>query len=59
LIEVDCLEIINLVNNKEVDHSVFSTMIEDIKTVLKVRQTCITHAKRYQNTRSHFMANFC
>jgi hypothetical protein len=37
LIEVDCLEIINLVNNKEVDRSVFSTTIGEIKTVLNVR----------------------
>jgi hypothetical protein len=41
LIEVDCLEIIKLVNNKEVDRSVYLTTIENIKTLMKVRQTCV------------------
>ena len=58
MIEVDCLEMVKILNNKETDRSVYSTMIEEIKTVMKVRQTCITHIKRCQNTSSHFMANY-
>ena len=58
MIEVDCLEIVKMVNNKEVDRSVYSMTIEEIKTLMKFRQTCITHIKRCQNTSSHFMANY-
>jgi ribonuclease HI len=58
IVEVDCLEIINLVKNEELDRSVNTSLIEEIKTLLKVRQTCITHVKRGQNISSHYMANY-
>jgi hypothetical protein len=58
MVETDCLEIVKLIKNNDVDQSVYTTIIEEIRTVLKVRQSCITHVKRCQNTSSHFMANF-
>ena len=58
IIETDCLEIVGLLNNKEMDRSPYAMMIEEIKTLLKVRQACITHVKRCQNTCSHFLANY-
>jgi hypothetical protein len=30
----------------------------EIKTLMKVRQTCIAHIKRCQNNSSHFLANY-
>jgi hypothetical protein len=40
------------------DRSVNATIVEDVKTLLKDRHTCITHVKRAQNISSHFLANF-
>jgi hypothetical protein len=58
VIEVDCLELINLLKKEEMDRSVYSTIIEEIKSLLKIRPTCVTHISRTQNTSSHFMANY-
>jgi ribonuclease HI len=45
-IEVDCLEIVKALNQEEMDRSAYSSLIEELKTLLKVRQTCITHVRR-------------
>jgi ribonuclease HI len=58
ILEMDCLEIIKMLQNKNMDRSVYTTIIEDVKSLLKDRQTCITHVKRAQNISSHFLANF-
>jgi hypothetical protein len=41
-----------------VDRSAYSAIVEEIKTLLKVRQTCITHVKRSQNSNSYFLADY-
>lgn len=45
IIETDCLEIVNILNREEVDRSAYISIIEEIKTLFKVRQTqtCTTH----------------
>jgi hypothetical protein len=58
IIEIDCLEIVKILKNKEIDRSTYTMEIEEIKNLLKVRQTCITHVKRCQNDSSHFLANY-
>jgi ribonuclease HI len=58
IFETDCLEIIKLLQNNHMDRSVNATIVEDVKTLLKDRHTCITHVKRAQNISSHFLANF-
>jgi hypothetical protein len=50
--------IVKQLESEDRDRSVYMTSIEEIKTLLKVRQSCITHIKRSQNTTSHFMANY-
>jgi hypothetical protein len=40
------------------DRSVYSTIIEEIKTLIKIRKTCVTYVSRSQNTSSYFMANY-
>jgi hypothetical protein len=57
-IEVDCLEIVKVLNQEEMDRSAYSSLIEELKTLLKVRQTCITHVRRGQNFSSQFLANY-
>jgi hypothetical protein len=46
IIETDCLEIVKILENEEMDWSADSSIIEEIKTLLKVRLTCITHVNR-------------
>jgi ribonuclease HI len=54
IFETDCLEIVKLLQNNHMDRSVNATIVEDVKTLLKDRHTCITHVKRAQNISSHF-----
>jgi hypothetical protein len=58
IVELDCLELVVMLQNEEIDRSVYSSVIEEIKTLLKVRQTCVTHVKRCQNNSSHFLADY-
>jgi ribonuclease HI len=58
LIETDCLEIVKLLNTKGINRSAYSSIVEEIKTLIKVLRACITHVKRCQNTSSHFLANY-
>jgi hypothetical protein len=46
MIEIDYLAIVKLIKNNEVDLSFYTTTTEEIKTLIKVRQSCITHVKR-------------
>jgi hypothetical protein len=57
VVESDCLEVVNMLKSEGIDRSVYAPMIEEIKTLLKVHHTCITHVKRCQNSSSHFLAN--
>jgi hypothetical protein len=58
IIEVDCSEVLSLLNNEEVDRSIYTSVIEEIKALLKVRQACVTQVKRCQNSCSDFLAKF-
>jgi hypothetical protein len=58
ILEMDCLEIVKLLQNKNMDPSVYTFMIEEVKSSSKDRQTCIIHVKRAQNIISHLLANF-
>jgi hypothetical protein len=55
---MDCLEIIKMLQNKNMNRSVYTTIIEEVKSLPKDRQTCIIHVKRAQNISSHSLANF-
>jgi ribonuclease HI len=58
LVETDCLESVKMLKSEGVDRSIHAPMVEEIKSLLRVRQTCITHVNRSQNSSSHFMANY-
>lgn len=58
LLEVDCLEIVKLLKNEDMDRSIHMSLIEEIKSLMKIRQTSIAHVKRDQNISAHFMANY-
>jgi hypothetical protein len=46
------------VGNSEVDRSIYTTVIEDIKALMKVRHVCITHVKKCQYISSYYLANY-
>jgi hypothetical protein len=46
-----------MLKSESIDRPVYALMIEEIKTLLKVRQICITHVKRCQNYSSHFFGS--
>jgi hypothetical protein len=54
LIGTDCLEMVTMLKSEDVDRSVHAPMIEEIKSLLKVRQTYINHVNHSQNSCSHF-----
>jgi ribonuclease HI len=58
ILETDCLEIVKMIRNEDIDRSVYTTLVEDIKSLRKDRHFCFTHIKRVQNISSHFMANY-
>jgi hypothetical protein len=58
IIETDFLEIVKLVGNSKLDYSVYPTVIEDIKALMKVRHVCITHVKKCQYISSYYLANY-
>jgi hypothetical protein len=53
-----CSEVLNLLNKEGVDRSVYASLIEEIKVLLKFCQHCITQVKRCQNSCSVFLAKF-
>jgi hypothetical protein len=58
IIEMVCLEILKFLNNEGVDRPVYTSMIDEIKTLMKVRHACIAHVKISQNTSSNYLANY-
>jgi hypothetical protein len=58
ILETDCLEIVKMIRNEAMDRSVYTTLVEYIKSLLKDSHICFTHIKRIQNISSHFMANY-
>jgi hypothetical protein len=48
---------VTMLKSEDVDRSVHAPMIEEIKSLLKVRQTYINHVNHSQNSCSHFLAN--
>ena len=49
---------VKLVQSKEVDRSVYSSIVTEIRYLLSLRESCITHISRSQNRVSDSLANF-
>jgi hypothetical protein len=47
IIEVDCLEMVKVLHNEEVDRLVYDSLVEEIKVLMKSRKTSITHVKKF------------
>lgn len=56
--ELDSLEAVTLISSADVDRSVYASMVQEIKHLRSLRQTCITHVSRFHNRASDCLARF-
>ena len=57
-IEMDSIVAVKLVQSREVDGSVYSSIVTEIRYLLSLHESCITHISRSQNRVSDSLANF-
>jgi hypothetical protein len=57
LVETNYLETAKMLRSEGVDRSVHAPMVEEIKSLLKVHQTYVTHVNHSENSSSHFLAS--
>ena len=58
MIEMDSLVAVKLIQAKEVDRSIYVSLIKEIRYLLSLRDFCITHVNRSQNKVSDSLAYF-
>ena len=58
VLELDSSEAITLISSSEVDRSVYSSIVREIKHLLGLRKTCISLISRSQNKASDSLAVF-
>ena len=57
-IELDSLVAIKLIQEQEKDRSIYASLVKEIRYLLSLRESCITHLNRTQNQVSDSLANF-
>ena len=57
-IEMDSLVAIKLIQEQEKDGSIYASLVKEIRYLLSLRESCITHLNRTQNQVSDSLANF-
>ena len=57
-IEMDSIVAFKLIRAKEIDRSVYSSLIMEIRHLMSLRDSCITHINRTQNKVSDSLAKF-
>ena len=58
MIEMDSIVVENLIQAKEVDISVYASLIKEIRYLMSLHDSCITHINRSQNKVSDSLAKF-
>lgn len=58
MVEMDSLEAVSLISSLETDRSVYSSIVREIKHLMGLRKTCISHIVRSQNKVSNCLAKF-
>ena len=58
MIEMDSPVAVKLIQAKEVDRSIYVSLIKEIRYLLSLRESCITHINRSQNKVSDSLAKF-
>ncbi|XBI31476.1 hypothetical protein VPH35_055039 [Triticum aestivum] len=57
-IEMDSLVAVKMIKSSEEDRSIYSALVKEIKYLMGLRKTSITHVSRTQNKVSNSLANF-
>ena len=57
-IDMDSIIVVKLIQASEVDRSVYSSIIKEIRYLMSLRENCITHVSRSQNKVSDSLARF-
>ena len=57
-IESDSSMVVSLISSGEVDRSVYASLVNEIRLLFGLRQTCITHVSHAQNKASDSLARF-
>jgi ribonuclease HI len=58
IVEMDSFVAVNLIQASEVDRSIYSSIIKEIKYLMSLRESCITHVNHSQNKVSDSLAKF-
>lgn len=58
IIEMDSLTAVSMIQEEEVDRSVYASLVKEIKFLRGLRETCVTHVSRSQNNASDCLASF-
>ena len=57
-LEVDSLEVVKMVQTNDINRSIYSYLIREIKLMMSLRETSITHIRRHENKFSNCLAIF-
>ncbi|VAI39971.1 unnamed protein product [Triticum turgidum subsp. durum] len=57
-IETDSSLAVAMVTSTEVDRSIYAALVNEIRLLMRLRQTCVTHVLRVQNKASYSLARF-
>ncbi|KAM3354645.1 hypothetical protein ACQJBY_025391 [Aegilops geniculata] len=58
VVEMDSLEAVTMISCDGVDRSIYASIVKEIKYLLSLGQTCISHIVRSQNKASDMLAVF-
>ncbi|VAI23793.1 unnamed protein product [Triticum turgidum subsp. durum] len=57
-IDMDSSMAVSMITSDEVDRSLYASLVNEIRHLLSLRQTCITHISRSRNKASDSLARF-
>lgn len=58
IIEMDSLVVVELIQARNLDRSIYASIVKEIKYLMSLRDWCITHVSRNQNKDRDNLANF-
>ncbi|KAM3244705.1 hypothetical protein ACQJBY_056177 [Aegilops geniculata] len=58
VVETDSMEAVTMITCGGVDRSAYAPIVQEIKYLMGLRQSCIVHISRSQNKASHCLAVF-
>ena len=58
MVEMDSLQAVQMIQSSDIDRSIYSSLVEEIKLLLNLHRTSITHIRRSQNKVSNCLAIF-